>query len=77
MLKNLAVLLVSIVSVIYLLNPSAGFFELIPDNFPLIGNLDEVAACALLAAALRYFGLDIARFFGERPDKNSDDKSSR
>ena len=77
MIKNLGVLLVSIVSAIYLLNPSAGIFELIPDNFPLIGNLDEAVACALLVAALRYFGLDMTRFFGGRPDKNSDDKSSR
>ncbi len=29
---------------IYILNPGAGIFELIPDSIPLIGNLDESAA---------------------------------
>ena len=29
---------------LYLLNPGAGIFELLPDNLPLIGNLDEAAA---------------------------------
>ncbi|NJN17632.1 MAG: DUF1232 domain-containing protein [Oscillochloris sp.] len=33
---------------IYLLNPTSGLIELIPDVFPLVGNLDEAAATALL-----------------------------
>ena len=36
-----------LISALYLLNPTAGVFELIPDNIPLIGNLDEVAAVGL------------------------------
>ncbi len=42
------VYLTGIIGVVYLLNPPSGFIELIPDNIPLIGNLDEGAA-ALLA----------------------------
>lgn len=42
------VYLTGIIGVVYLLNPTSGFIELIPDNIPLIGNLDEGAA-ALLA----------------------------
>ena len=36
------------VCVLYVLNPGAGIFELIPDNLPFVGNLDEATA-ALLA----------------------------
>lgn len=32
----------------YLLNPGAGIFDLIPDNLPLIGNLDEAGAMMLV-----------------------------
>jgi uncharacterized membrane protein YkvA (DUF1232 family) len=41
--------------VIYLLNPGAGFLELIPDNIPLIGNLDEAAATTLVLWGLQAF----------------------
>jgi uncharacterized membrane protein YkvA (DUF1232 family) len=37
-----------VLGVIYLLNPGGGIFEFIPDNFPVIGNLDEGAAMALV-----------------------------
>jgi uncharacterized membrane protein YkvA (DUF1232 family) len=37
-----------IVGAIYLLNPGAGIIELIPDAIPLVGNLDEAGATALL-----------------------------
>lgn len=33
---------------VYILNPGAGIFELIPDNIPLIGNLDEAGAAMLI-----------------------------
>jgi hypothetical protein len=41
--------------VLYLLNPGAGFVELLPDNLPLIGNLDEGAAGAMLILLLQSF----------------------
>ncbi len=40
---------------LYLLNPTFGVFELIPDNTPLVGNLDEAAATALLIGAIAFF----------------------
>ncbi len=46
------------VSGLYMINPTAGLLELIPDNLPVIGNLDEVAAAALFFSGLRYFGID-------------------
>ena len=42
------VLLLSAVGLIYLLSPTFGIFELIPDYIPIIGNLDEGAAAILV-----------------------------
>ncbi|MFC1592274.1 DUF1232 domain-containing protein [Thermodesulfobacteriota bacterium] len=63
MLKKILVALVGLISFIYLINPGMGIFELIPDSLPLIGNLDEAAAAVLLLSALKYFGIDLTRFF--------------
>ncbi len=63
MLKNILVALVGILSLVYLINPGMGIFELIPDNLPIIGNLDEAGAAVLLIAALKYFGVDLTKFF--------------
>lgn len=49
------VYLLSVVGIVYLLNPTAGIIELIPDNFPIIGNLDEAAAGLLLWQGLDHF----------------------
>ena len=38
--------------VLYMLNPTAGIFEFIPDNIPLIGNIDEGVAFMLILAGL-------------------------
>lgn len=49
-----------LVGVIYLLNPSAGVLELLPDNLPVVGNLDEATATILALGALRYLtGIDL------------------
>jgi uncharacterized membrane protein YkvA (DUF1232 family) len=42
-----------VVGVIYILNPTMGVFELIPDNLPIIGNLDEGAAAILIWNAVQ------------------------
>lgn len=63
MQKNILVVVIGLLSVLYLFNPTAGVFELIPDNIPGIGNLDEGTAMFLLLACLRYFGFDVANFF--------------
>lgn len=62
-MKNVLVFLLGLSSLIYLLNPGAGLFELIPDNLPLIGNLDEVAAGILMLIALKHFDIDWSDFF--------------
>lgn len=45
----------AILGLIYILNPTFGGFELIPDNIPLIGNLDEGVAFILILAGLVEF----------------------
>lgn len=76
-MKRFFIALAGILSVLYLLNPSAGFFEILPDNLPLIGNLDEATATMVLLAALRYFGLDLTRFFRPRPEIFSKDQKNK
>jgi hypothetical protein len=50
-----AVYLASVVGGIYLLNPTAGLIELLPDNLPLVGNLDEAGAFMLVWYGLLEF----------------------
>ena len=40
--QDITVIGAALFAVFYLINPTAGFIELIPDNIPLIGNLVEV-----------------------------------
>jgi hypothetical protein len=51
-----------ILSAAFLLNVGMGVLFEIPDNLPIIGNLDEAAATALLLACLRYLGVDLLPF---------------
>ena len=48
---------IAVFCAIYLINPGAGFIEFIPDNLPIIGNLDEATATAGLLYALSGLGL--------------------
>lgn len=50
-------ILVGGICLVYLINPTAGVLELIPDNLPIVGNLDEAAAMTGLLASLASIGL--------------------
>jgi len=52
-LKASAYALGTLASLVYLLNPTAGVFELLPDALPVVGNLDEAAFVTILLASLR------------------------
>jgi uncharacterized membrane protein YkvA (DUF1232 family) len=52
-LKMVAYVVGIVASAIYILNPTAGVWELLPDNLPLLGNLDEAAMTAVLLSCLR------------------------
>lgn len=69
-MKKIVVFIIGLLSVIYILNPTAGIFEIIPDNLPMVGNLDEAAAVALLLICLKYFGIDLPNIF--RRDQDDD-----
>ena len=43
-LRWLVLGVIGMVSFIYLLNPTAGILEFIPDNLPIIGNFDDMIA---------------------------------
>ena len=36
------------IGLVYILNPGAGLLELLPDNLPIIGNLDETGAAIMI-----------------------------
>ena len=63
-MKKFLVVTIGILAGLYLLNPGFGLFELIPDNVPFVGNLDEATAAFLLLSVLAYFGLDVRDIFG-------------
>ena len=70
-MKKILIISIGILSALYLINPTAGIFELIPDNIPMVGNIDEATATTLLLASLSYFGIDLTKFFKrEHQDKN-------
>lgn len=46
----------AVIGLVYILNPGAGVFELLPDNLPFVGNLDEgVAALMLWGGLVEFF----------------------
>ena len=65
-LKELVIIVVGIIATIYLLNPTAGIIELLPDNIPVVGNLDEAAAVAILVNTLGYYGIDTSKLYGRK-----------
>jgi len=70
-MKKIFAILGAILSAIYLLNPTAGFIEFIPDTIPGVGNIDEALMAAILVASLKSLGIDPLRMFGDK-DKSED-----
>ncbi len=52
-LKNLGYIGLIIMCIAYLLNPTGGFVELIPDALPIVGNLDEATVASLLVLSIQ------------------------
>ncbi len=73
-MKSIIVALVGLIGLVYLVNPTAGVIELLPDNIPIVGNLDEATAMGLVIASLRYFGVDLTNLFSRNdPKKDEND----
>ncbi|MFN8284158.1 MAG: DUF1232 domain-containing protein [Chitinophagales bacterium] len=67
--QDLTVIGAALFAVFYLINPTAGFLEFIPDNLPLIGNLDEAGAVFILISALKYFGFEMPNIFKKKDNE--------
>ena len=77
-MQKYVVAIQGLLAFLYLVYPSAGVFELIPDAIPLIGSLDEATASVLLLASLRYYGLDLTSWWqgASLPDKSKQDSDT-
>lgn len=64
LLKNMVIITLGAIGMLYLMFPTLGIFELIPDAIPFIGNLDEFAATMLVLNTLAYYGLDLSKLYG-------------
>jgi hypothetical protein len=53
-MKKLTAILLGLLSAFYLINPTAGVFELLPDAIPLVGNVDESLAAYVLYSSIEY-----------------------
>ena len=53
--KKMGVALLAAFCVFYLINPTAGVFELLPDNIPFLGNVDEGLVSYVLFSCIEYF----------------------
>lgn len=68
LIRDLLVFGSGILSALYLLNLSFGLVEIIPDNVPIFGNLDEATAMALLINCLAYYGVDIGHLLRRKTE---------
>ncbi|HQV78168.1 MAG TPA: DUF1232 domain-containing protein [Chitinophagales bacterium] len=71
--QDISVIAVALVAFFYIINPTAGFIEFIPDNIPIIGNLDEAGAVFIIISALNYFGFKLPNIFKKEDKKQTDD----
>lgn len=71
--QDLAVIGSALFAVFYILNPTAGFIELIPDNIPVTGNLDEAGAVFIIISAFKYFGFNMPDIFKKDVKQKSKD----
>lgn len=64
--RETIILILGFIAAVYLINPTFGVLEFIPDNLPLIGNLDEAGATVLLVSVLGHYGIDLAKILPQK-----------
>lgn len=69
LLKEMLIILFGVFATIYLMFPTLGVFELIPDAIPLVGSIDEAGATLILANVLNYYGINLTALFNRSEDK--------
>jgi uncharacterized membrane protein YkvA (DUF1232 family) len=65
LIKEMFILGLAFFAAVYLMFPTLGIFELIPDAIPIIGSLDEGAATLILLNTLNYYGFNITNLYGK------------
>ena len=53
-MKKFTAVLLAFLSAFYLVNPTAGVFELLPDAIPFVGNVDESLAAYVLYSCIEF-----------------------
>ena len=71
-IKDIAMVIAGVLAVMYMMNPTLGIFELLPDNLPFVGNIDEAAATTVLIGVLGYFGITLPPIFSRPPQRRDD-----
>lgn len=67
-MRKLTAIILASLSIVYLANPTAGVFELLPDNIPLVGNVDESLAAYVLFSCVEYLrGKPVGLFRNWKP----------
>jgi len=68
-MRKLTAVILALLSVFYLINPTAGVFELLPDNIPYVGNVDEGLAAYVLFSSIEFLrGRPVGMFRNWRPN---------
>lgn len=62
LIKEMMMIALGAFCVLYLMNPTFGWIEFIPDVVPVIGNIDEAGATLILLNVLKYYGIDLTMF---------------
>ncbi len=61
--KDFLVAGLGILGILYMLNFGFGILEILPDNLPFVGNMDEAAALFLIYSSLDYFEINVKSLF--------------
>jgi uncharacterized membrane protein YkvA (DUF1232 family) len=51
--RTISYIVLLVLGAIYLINPGMGIVELIPDNMPVVGNLDEAGVASLMVLIIQ------------------------
>ncbi|NND93516.1 MAG: DUF1232 domain-containing protein [Flavobacteriales bacterium] len=73
-MKRFLIILSGLLALVYLLNPTAGIFEFIPDNIPGVGNLDEGMAAYVLISVISYLTGKEFGLFGAKKKEDTKPK---
>ena len=61
--KDYFIAFLGVVGILYTLNFGFGVVEVLPDNIPIVGNIDEAMALFLVYSSAEYFGINIKSLF--------------